>query len=260
MDRRRRRGRIQPLDVTNGDAAAADLGGDPVVWRDVLHDGPVPAGLDPDELAQVRAQHLAARGWTTEADALAMLRERDARLAAHPPEAEVVLWFEDDLYDWLQLGQIADRLAGRPGQVWRVRLPHDRRGVDLRALPREPFAPDPAPFAALRSGDPAWWQAFPRLARLAEELPDERGLGRTERQVVDALRDGPLDRGELFARVAAQEDPPWLGDSAVWAIADDLAPLVERRGDAYALSGLERAEVGQRWIGGLRLAPRTVVL
>jgi hypothetical protein len=226
-----------------------------VVWRDVLHEGPVPAGLGPDELAQVRARHLAARGLVDEATALAGMRERDARLAAHPPGAEVVLWFEDDLYDALQLAQIDDRLAGRPGPVLRVRLPHARRGIDLATLPREPHVPRPDAFAALRSPDPQDWVGVPGFERLLEELPDpDTGLGRLEREIVAALRrDGPLAPLRLFIAVAQQEEVPWIGDTILFALADDLAPLVVRRGERYALAGEPPREVPERWLGGVRL-------
>lgn len=226
---------------------------------------PVPAGLAPDALAAARAAHLAARGWTSEAEALAMLRERDARLAAHPPDGEVVLWFEDDLYDALQLAQVADRLAGRPGAVSLVSLPHPPRG-DLRPAfeARGAFAPDPAPFAALRSPDPRAWAAVPAFARLLEELPDRHtGLSRLEREILEALAGGPLEPEQLFLRVAERERPPWLGDSSVFAAADDLGPLVHRTGGRHTLSAAGEAVLTgaatrpphDHWIGGVHLAP-----
>src|SRR3954447_4978648 len=108
------------LHVTNGDAVvdelAAAVGVAPaevLVWREVLHDGPVPDGLEPDALAQVRARHIVARSWAhadglepSEATALAMFRERDARLSGFDPDGEVALWFEDDLFDALLLAQV----------------------------------------------------------------------------------------------------------------------------------------------------------
>jgi hypothetical protein len=266
------------LHVTNGDAvvpelaAAAGVAPDEVlVWRDVLHDGPVPAGLDPDALARLRARHLTTRSWShaddvevSEEAALAMLRERDARLAAHAPGAEAVLWFEDDLFDALQLAQVEDRLAGRPGPVTRVHLRHPPRG-DLRAAlaAREPIEPDPAAFAALRSPDPRAWLSVPAFARLLEELPDARtGLSRLERQILGALRDGPLDPDRLFLAGTAGEHPPWVGDASLFALARDLHPLVAYNGryeltpDGEAvLTGAATRPRLDRWLGGVHLGP-----
>jgi hypothetical protein len=267
------------LHVTNGDAvvpeiaAAVDIAPEDVlVWREVLHDGPVPAGLGPDELARVRARHIAARSWAhdvraddPEATALALFRERDARLAAFPAGAEIALWFEDDLFDALLLAQVEDRLVGRPGPVTRVRLPHPPRG-DLRTAfaARTPIEPSPAAFAALRSPDPRAWLDIPAFDRLLEELPDVRsGLTRVERQILQALSDGPLAPGRLFLAVAQHEYPPWLGDDTVFALADDLAPLVARANGHYELTPDGEAVLAgtgsrppiDRWLGGVHLGP-----
>ena len=261
------------LHVTNGDAVVPELAAavgiapdEVLVWREILHDGPVPAGVGPDELARIRARHLAARGpETSEATTLAMFRERDARLAAHPRGAEVALWFENDLYDALLLAQVEDRLAGRPGPVTRVLLAHPPRG-DLRAAfaARRPIEPDPAAFAALRSPDPRAWLDFPAFERLLEELPDVRtGLTRVERQILEALRDGPLPPARLFPAVAEHEDPPWLGDDTVFALAIDLDPLVAHTNGTYALTPAGEAVLAgsttrppiDRWLGGVHLGP-----
>jgi hypothetical protein len=66
-----------------------------VVWRDVLHEGPVP-DVGNDELRDVRARFLG----DGEADAFAAARrafeERDAALASGR-DGDYVLWFEADL-------------------------------------------------------------------------------------------------------------------------------------------------------------------
>ena len=260
------------LHVTNGDAVvpevAAAAGVEPaevLVWREVLHEGPVPAGLGADALAAVRARHLAARGWADEGTALASFGERDARLAAHPRTAEVVLWFEEDLFDALLLAQLEDSLAGRPGPVTRVHVLHPPRG-DLRAAlaAREPIDPDPAAFAALRSDDPRAWLAIPSFARLLEELPDSRsGLSRLEREILEALELGPLTPMDLFTAATASEQPPWVGDASVFALADDLAPLVTRPDGRYELTADGAAVLAgdatrpraDRWLGGVHLGP-----
>ncbi|HYW10257.1 MAG TPA: DUF1835 domain-containing protein, partial [Longimicrobium sp.] len=99
------------LHVTNGDHAAdalraAGMSGTVVAWRDVLHEGPVPAGLALPELGAVRAAWIAEQGWGA-----ADFRERDAALARFATHDETVLWFEHDLYDQLQLLQVVDWLA-----------------------------------------------------------------------------------------------------------------------------------------------------
>jgi hypothetical protein len=261
------------LNVTNGDAAVFDVARSAGVppesvlpWRDVLHDGPVPAGLGAEALARVRAGHIAARGWAGEVEALVAFLERDARLAAHPSEAEVVLWFEDDLYDALQLAQLGDRLSGRRGPVTRVVMPHDRGGgLEAAFAAREHVAPDGAAFAALRSPDPRAWADHPFMDRLLEELPETgSGLSRLEREIFEALAAGPLGGPELFARVAEREQPPWLGDASVWAAAADLDPLVARDSDdawrltaagEAVLAGRARREPHDHWIGGVHLVP-----
>jgi hypothetical protein len=267
------------LHIANGDAVVPEIAAavgiapaDVLVWREVLHDGPVPAGLDPAELARVRARHLAARTWAhangsrpTEEGALADFRARDARLAAWPADAEIALWFETDLFDRLLLAQVEDRLAGRPGAVARVYVRHPPRG-DLAAAfaAREPIEPDPAAFAALRSPDPRAWLDVEGFERLLEELPDVRtGLTRVERQILEALRAGPLTPGHLFAAVAQREDPPWLGDTSVYALAADLAPLVAFTGGGYELTPDGEAVIAgtatrppiDRWLGGVHLGP-----
>jgi hypothetical protein len=182
-----------------------------------------------------------------------------------------VLWFEDDLYDRLQLAQVADRLAGRPGRVSLVALSH-APSADLRPAlaARRPIVPDGDAFAALRSPDPRAWEAVPAFARLLEELPDARtGLSRLEAEILDALATRPLDAHELFERVSALEQPPWIADLPLWGIADDLAPLVawtDTRDGGPPRYGLtfdgEAVRAGRarrppiaRWIGGVELGP-----
>jgi len=53
------------LHITSGDSVAgslrlAKIGGEAQAWRDVLHEGPVPAGLSLNELSEVRASRRSA--------------------------------------------------------------------------------------------------------------------------------------------------------------------------------------------------------
>jgi len=104
------------LHVTNGDTVVAGfreaaLAGDYLPWRDALHDGPVPMTATLEELSEVRARALAAFGWSAYAELRAAFARRDAVLARSGERDEVVLWFEHDLYDQLQLLQVLDWFA-----------------------------------------------------------------------------------------------------------------------------------------------------
>ncbi len=130
-------GASSTLHVTSGDSAATTIGeigldGPTIAWRDILHEGPVPAG-PASELRVARARFLAtwtealeradappslapvARSGARGSDArrrtrmLRALEQRDATLRAG--HARYVLWFEADLYDQLQLIQVLDMLA-----------------------------------------------------------------------------------------------------------------------------------------------------
>jgi hypothetical protein len=111
------------LHVTNGDSTVDELRGTGLaerilVWRDALHEGPVP-DTDPAELRRVRARFLSTpdphvdedAAAAEHADALQLLTTRDQTLEANST-GRYVLWFEADLYDQLQLAEILARLAG----------------------------------------------------------------------------------------------------------------------------------------------------
>ncbi len=72
-------------------------------WQDALHEGPVPA-LPRQELLRTRARFLADCGWGGRQALLSSLERRDRQLLeALRDDLQVVLWFEHDLYDQLQL-------------------------------------------------------------------------------------------------------------------------------------------------------------
>ena len=109
------------LHVTNGDSTVATmerarLTGVLLPWRDVLHEGPVrrcrPAscGACARSTSPPSARRRRRRGGGP--------RARDERLSTAIADGEpVVLWFEHDLYDQLQLVQILAGLPARPEPV-----------------------------------------------------------------------------------------------------------------------------------------------
>lgn len=274
-----------PLHVTNGDSVVhtierAGLPGTARSWIDVLYEGPVPAGLDAAALARVRADAAEALGWAPADEVAAAYARRDAALDA---AEHVVLWFEHDLHDQLQLVQVLDRLApaanGRrleaivvdrfPGRdpfhglgelepAELVDLWPDRRPIDPAqlALAQRAWAavrePDPNALAALvREGTPVLPLLAPALERLLEELPDAAdGLARSERQLLRAVGAGARTPLDAFEADAAQEEARHAGDTTVFARLDRLAagahPLLSGPPDGQ----LELTPDGERVLAG----------
>ncbi|MBC8117691.1 MAG: DUF1835 domain-containing protein, partial [Candidatus Saccharimonas sp.] len=106
----------QRLNITNGDSAAGTLSeagveGKIISWRDVLHEGPVDSSLSLEQLSKQRARFIAERRWDDFAHVSGDFAERDRVIQHLDYFDEIVLWFEDDLYDQLQLIQLLDFLA-----------------------------------------------------------------------------------------------------------------------------------------------------
>jgi uncharacterized protein DUF1835 len=256
------------LHVTNGDCAEqairdTGLAREVLPWRDVLHEGPVPA-VDAAELRRIRAAFLARAG-AADMGALDDLAERDRTLAAHRDGA-YVLWFEADLYDQLQVVQILATLAElgvAPARITLICI-GEYPGIahfgglaeltpdQLRGLPAAAATPLTAAalhaatraWAALRATEPTALGAVaaspsPELRfvaeafdRLSREYPSIRdGLSLTERGILAAVAEGAATAGDAFVRTGAREARPFLGDTwsfdAMARLAEAPAPLLE---------------------------------
>jgi hypothetical protein len=268
------------LHVTNGDSVVylfkkAGIPGTYLAWQDVLHEGPVPGGLSLEALSEVRASYIASRGYASPIKAIHDFRARDAALRAAAEASEIVLWFEHDLFDQLQLLQILvalDEMQLDPGRVSLIQSEHylgmmtaeeltalwPRRRVVTKAVWSQARAawddftaptPDALDRSATRehSGLPFLRAA---LERLREEYPSVRdGLNRSERHALQAVAAGPGPADELFRRAQAREEAPFAGDAVFAATLSDLA-----RGDDAAISGvdgaLEPTALGRRILSG----------
>jgi hypothetical protein len=276
------------LHITNGDCAVSALSravsGEWLPWRDVLHEGPVHGGIALEELSRRRAAFIAQAGWAPLAVVQDQFAERDRRLQHATAHEEVVLWFEHDLYDQLQLAQLLDWFASHPHPRLSLVCEAEYLGDMTAARAAHLFgARTAASGAQLKAGAAAWAAfasahpqridpgAFPELRflgaalrRLLEEYPWRGdGLSRLERQALEALHDGPLPFDKLFARAHHQrEDPVFLGDAILawhlerlaaegfvkrevfWSLGERGEEILARKADAWARP--RRA----RWLGG----------
>jgi uncharacterized protein DUF1835 len=237
------------LHVTNGDSTAetlrrTSLGGATLPWRDALHAGPVPA--DPrHELLRRRAGFLSGCGWGDRDAILASFEERDRRLGqAFVDGRPVVLWFEHDLYDQLQLLDIlalAHEARASPEAIVVGTFPGKPsfRGLgELSAEELETLWPGRrvVPAESLRTANAVWTEirretpeglarraeqdepGLPfvqgALLRLLEELPaPDDGLSSTERTALQAISEGARSPAAAFESAQQLEPTPFLGDT-----------------------------------------------
>ena len=262
------------LHVTNGDTVLylfkkAGITGTHLAWRDALYEGPVRDG-PLEETSAYRSQFASARGYGNPIKIIHDFERRDAQLQRAREFAEVVLWFEHDLYDQLQILQILTALEGlelEPGRVSIVQSDHYLGTMTADELSPMLARRRTVTAATFRSARRAWQRftsaspldlyvaakedaiglPFLRAAfqRLCEEYPWTRdGLSRSQRQALEAVAQGPARPDELFRRAQAREEAGFLSDGTFAKIVEDLqaqrAPLVESEGDTMVLTAMGR--------------------
>jgi hypothetical protein len=250
------------LHVANGTSTtatihASGLPGRTSIWADVLFDGPVPGGIDDAALLDVRARHLAGEYGPTIDQAIAELTAWRAAIASGEPYDELVLWYEHDLFDQLNLIQLLAWVGSLPRFAPRVSLisinqfpghPHfrglgelepaelaslfdTRRTVmpaqySLAASAWDAFrAPDPRAIERLLLGDTS---ALPFLEaalwRHLQEFPwVGDGLSRSERRLLELVAPAPIDLRVVFPRMHEFEHAHYITDGVLMDTASALA-------------------------------------
>jgi hypothetical protein len=260
------------LHITNGESAGntlrqTALGGAVLPWQDTLHEGPVPA-LPRQKLLQTRARFLADCGWGGRQALLSSLERRDRQLlGALRDGLQVVLWFEHDLYDQLQLLDVlalahteeaapelivVGSFPGKPSfaglgeltaseleTLWPSRGRATPAALEAATSAWAALqAPEPIALAesATRDCAPLPFLA-PALRRLLEELPAPAdGLSGTERRALQAVAAGACTPPAAFVAAQRLEEAPFVGDSwfyrALSALGQGKTRLLETDDDA----------------------------
>src|SRR4051812_44601178 len=256
------------LHVANGTSVTttletAGVPGIKSIWADPLHEGPVPAGLSDDQLLEVRRHYLAhltpfvAAGEDPALDPVNDMREWRAVIARRDRYDELVLWFEHDLFDQLNLIQLLtwirdhvppaipvslvciDAFPGRPdfkglgeltpgelAPLLDVRQPitndhYTRAGAAWLAF-REPT---PEALNALQHEDTAALPYLgPAITRFLQEYPwTGDGLSRTERRLVALAAAAAIPLSTVFARMGEGDRFYTITDLALLATVEALA-------------------------------------
>jgi hypothetical protein len=266
------------LNITNGDAAVelmrvAGVEGEYLPWRDVLHEGPVPDGLALPELSRLRAQYIASLGWAERESVADDFSMRDTRLESLRQFDKVLLWFEHDLYDQLQILQILDWCHLL--DLGRTRLAMICTGqylghctaeniMDLyeyeQAVTKEQLALASSAWSAFRQPTPEAWitlrssdtRSLPFLEgavlRLLQEYPAVgSGLTRSEQQSLKIIRHDRFHPARLFGEYQKTEQRMFMGDLSYWKVLEGLLngnpPLIALSGGNSTIEPADRDNI-----------------
>jgi hypothetical protein len=280
------------IHFTNGSIVANALvaGGVPgrvVACADPLHDGPCLPGLSRADWRETRARFLSATHGVAFGQVLRDFEARDDAIDETARGEDVVLWFEHDVFDQLNLLWLLDSLANAGTPARRVRLVVIGEHADVapfhglgqlssaqllelfparevltivaldqaRAAWAEVCAPDPRALARRAEAPSAHWPWLPgALGRLVEELPSFDGLSRTERQGLEAIAAGAETLGEAFAACAAREERVFLGDWSFYTtmrrLHDAATPLITPQPTLDGSRHVALTDFGRRVLSG----------
>jgi hypothetical protein len=252
------------LHVANGTSTtmtieAAGIPGVCSIWADPLYEGPVPGGLGDAELLEVRARYLSGGDPGEPVDVVNDLRQWRAAIDAHTTYDELVLWYEHDLFDQLNLLQLLGHIRGSVPRTMPVSLicigefpghPSFRGLGELSAGELAPLlgtripvddrhhAVAAAAWSAFRSQSPNAIErvldtdtsAMPFLARALRRLLEEYpwttdGLSRSERRLLQLAADGPVSIARLLPRMHEVEDAYYITDLSLEGLVTTLSTL-----------------------------------
>jgi hypothetical protein len=247
------------LHVANGTSTtmtieAAGIPGPVSIWADPLHDGPVPAGVSDEEL-------IALRGYLPgpndpAPDPILDVRNWRAVIARQDAYDELILWFEHDLFDQLNLVQLLTWIRehvptavvslicigsfpGRPhfrglgeltptelASLLDTREPVSDAQYEVAARAWRAFrAPTPEGLDELRRSDTS---KLPFLAgsitRFLQEYPwTTDGLSRTERRLLELASGGPIQLAKIFRPMSEGEYWYYVTDMSLADLAETLS-------------------------------------
>jgi hypothetical protein len=262
------------LHVANGSSvthtlAEARVPGLLSIWSDVLYEGPVPGGLSDEELLEIRRSfHERPPGGAGDDPASDLRRWRQI-IEDHDSYDELVLWFEHDLFDQLNLIHILSWMHQRIPSSKVVSLVcigsypgrPDFRGLgqltptELAPLldTRQPITESQYALAeqawrAFREATPEALDDFRRrdtsalpylaqaLVRFLQEYPwTTDGLSRTERRLLRLAEGGRIQLTTAFPRMHDDERAYYVTDTSLADLAKSLSrtspPLLTRSDD-----------------------------
>jgi len=249
------------LHVANGSATtnliqAAGIPGLLSIWADPLYEGPVPGDITDAELICVRARFLASPSENANDVELGLARWRQV-IDDVDSYDELVLWYEHDLFDQLNLLQLLSWMSPRLQEATRISL------IEIGSFPRHPafkglgeLAPNELAsllgtrarvtgerhalaaraWTAFRSATPEALEELRRtdtsampflgaaLNRFLEEYPwTSDGLSRSERRLLAIASSGPVDLWTAFSLMHQDETSYLITDGSFLSLLQEFS-------------------------------------
>ncbi len=241
------------LNIINGDGCIkimkeANIEGEFLPWRDFLHDGSVPPQLTLEELSLIRAKFISEFGVGEFNEIYRDFKERNEQLKTYKKYDKMVLWFEHDLHDQLQLLQLLDWFATKNLKDIQLTLIYSNSYLG-ESTPQQikkmlHYAIDVTPkhfklaqeaWSAFREPTPKSWFNLlkkrtsilpflqPAIFRMLEEFPNiKTGLSRTEYQALLVISNGIDDAKEIFEKCQSFEERKFMGNIIFWKILNNF--------------------------------------
>ena len=245
---------MKKLIFTNGESAASLISSvvehaDIISWDDVLHDGPVLKTKTLEELSTIRSDFISSLGWESRKNAQKRFLKRDEVFSSLNNYDEVILWFEHDLYDQLQLVQILYYLSKKEcllNNIFVIQesdyIGHQSKEIlansytNKKKLTDEHVKSATNAWKTFVSDDPEQLNKLigvsipshpyliQSLVRLCEEFPHANsGLSRTEWQILNLVTKGFITPKTLFLENMKCEEAIYLGDWSFFLYLNNLS-------------------------------------
>jgi hypothetical protein len=244
---------VKILNIVNGDRAVeimkkAHINGDFLPWNDFLHEGPVPKSASLHKLSEIRVNFIHQKGIGFLKEVEENFYQRDKLLESYHRYKKIILWFEHDLYDQLQLLQVLSWFQSN--KIENIKLTiistHNYIGecskdeiVKLlcyeQNIERQHLTLAKKAWSAFQEPNPiAWFQLLnsntdslpflkDSIQRMIEEFPNTRnGLSRSEHQALLTISKEIHNPQEIFNRCQNHEKQKFMGDIIFWKILDDF--------------------------------------
>ncbi len=244
---------VKILNIVNGDMAItilkkAHINGDFLPWNDFLHEGPVPKTSSIHQLSEVRIQYINQQGFGVLEQIQEDFYKRDGMLNAYHKYEKIILWFEPDLYDQLQLLQVLswfkinnrekiklslisiEEYLGECSIEEIIKLLRYEEDVTQKHL----NVAHKAWLAFQESTPKAWFKLLNidtsplpflkySIQRMLEEFPNNKnGLSRSAHQALLTISKGTTQPRGIFNQCQNYEKYKFMGDILFWKILDEF--------------------------------------